>query len=270
MNSAAASLSDVLSSSGFGAPPMVRFPRIDPRADQDEEWCELYTGGEWLRLRLHDYADIYRQRGLYEHLFADLLECTSPQRVIGLLADVMRDHDDRPTDCSAIDLGAGNGMVGEQMRAVGVRRLVGVDIIPDAADAASRDRPGLYDDYVVADLCAPSDQDRRRLEQFEPNLLVTVSALGFGDIPPQAFWNALSAISTPGWVAFNIKSSFLSGDDSTGFCRLIRALFDREVLQLQASRRYAHRRNVQGERLHYVAMVARKMADLPEDLFADL
>jgi predicted TPR repeat methyltransferase len=190
--------------------------------------------------------------------------------VISLFNDVLREDGERPTACSAIDLGAGNGMVGEQMRAIGVRRLVGVDIIPEAAEAADRDRPGLYDDYVVADLCNPTQSDRKRLEKHQPDLLVTVSALGFGDIPPQAFWTALSAIQTPGWIAFNIKASFLAGDDSSGFCRLIRALFDRGIMQLQASRRYSHRLNVQGERLYYVAMVAKKMSELPEDLFADL
>jgi predicted TPR repeat methyltransferase len=251
--------------------PMVRFPRIDRNhIDQDEEWCEVYVDGDWMRLRLHDYADIYRQPGLYEHIFENLLECTSPQRVISLFSDVLREDGERPTACSAIDLGAGNGMVGEQMRGIGVRRLVGVDIIPEAADAAHRDRPGLYDDYVVADLCNPSPSDRKRLEKHQPDSLVTVSALGFGDIPPQAFWTALSAIQTPGWVAFNIKASFLAGDDSSGFCRLIRALFERGIMQLQASRRYSHRLNVQGERKYYVAMVAKKMAKLPEDLFADL
>lgn len=251
--------------------PIVRFPQIDDSSlDQDEEWCELYANGEWVRLRLHDYADIYAQPGLYEHLFAGLLECTSPERVVGLLCEVIRESEARVTCSSGIDLGAGNGMVGEQLRAAGVRRLVGVDIIPEAAAAAERDRPGLYDDYVVADLCHPSERDRRRLRQFAPDLLVTVSALGFGDIPPEAFWNALVSIQTPGWVAFNIKSTFLSGDDSTGFCRLIRALLDREVLQLQASRRYTHRRNVQGEQLDYVAMVVKKLQEVPEQMWGNL
>lgn len=259
------------SSQTFAASPIVRFPKLDrTMLDQDEEWCEVYADGQWKKLRLHDYADIYNQPGLYEHIFAGLLECTSPQRVTGLMADVARDHDIKLTDLSVLDLGAGNGMVGEQLRFAGMRHLVGIDIIPEAGTAAERDRPGLYDDYIVADLCQPTEDTRKRLRQHNPNLLVSVSALGFGDIPPQAFWNALEAIQTPGWVAFNIKSTFLAGDDSTGFCRLIRALMDQEVLELHASRRYSHRLNVQGERLHYVAMVARKLTELPEGLLESI
>lgn len=262
---------ETLSRTTFAASPMVRFPKVDhDDLDQDAEWCEVYNEGKWNRMRLHDYADIYDQPGLYEHLFATLLECTSPQRITNLLSNVVQDDGERMTDLSAIDLGAGNGMVGEQLRSAGVRRLVGSDLIPEAGNAAQRDRPGLYDDYVVADLCTPSDETMTRLAQYEPNLLVTVSALGFGDIPPEAFWNALKSITTPGWVAFNIKSSFLAGDDSTGFARLIRALMEKEVLELQASRRYHHRLNVQGQRLSYVAMIARKLTDLPEEILASI
>jgi len=45
---------------------------------------------------------------------------------------------------------------------------------------------------------------------------------------------------------------------------------ERGVLELQASRRYSHRLNVQGRRLHYVAMVARKLTDLPEEILASI
>lgn len=255
----------------FAASPLVRFPKVDRNLlDQDEEWCEVYIEGAWKRLRLHDYADIYNQPGLYEHLFSNLLECTSPKRIIDLLASVASEDGEQLTEFSAIDLGAGNGLISEQLRSHGVRHIVGSDIIPEAGAAAHRDRPGLYDDYVVADLCTPTDEVNARLTKHNPNLLVTASALGFGDIPPDAFWTGLKSIQTPGWVAFNIKADFLAGDDSTGFCRLIRALMDNEILELHATRRYHHRLNVQGQRLCYVAMIARKVAPLPEEILESI
>jgi hypothetical protein len=51
-----------------------------------------------------------------------------------------------------------------------------------------------------------------------------VAALGFGDIPPLAFFAAVKQIRTDGWLAFNIKESFLDHSDQAGFSRLIREL----------------------------------------------
>jgi predicted TPR repeat methyltransferase len=266
---------------GLEAPYAVRFPNarrggkgaVAPgKIDfaQDEEWCEVLSAGRWRQLRLHDYADIYKAPGLYEHIFEGLLRCNSPRRVVGLLAEVLQDWRELPTDLSVIDLGAGNGMVGEELRRLGVRGLVGVDIIPEAAEAARRDRPGIYDDYVVADLCDLSEGDAERLGRRQPNCLSTVSALGFGDIPTRAFATAFNLIATPGWLAFNIKESFLNASDASGFARLIHLLAEREIIQVQAYRRYSHRLSVSGRRLNYVAMTARKLREIPESLLGEV
>jgi hypothetical protein len=47
--------------------------------------------------------------------------------------------------------------------------------------------------------------------------LVTVAALGFGDIPAKAFIEAFNIIKSEAWVAFNIKDTFfdISDDLST-------------------------------------------------------
>ncbi len=45
-----------------------------------------------------------------------------------------------------LDLGAGNGVVGEELKKRGVSRLVGVDIITEAQAATERDRPGVIND----------------------------------------------------------------------------------------------------------------------------
>lgn len=242
--------------------PVVRFPRVERQLEQDSEWCEVYSDGEWQRLRLHDYADIYRQPGLYEQLFAKLLQCRSPQRVVGLLENVLADDRQNITQLNVLDIGAGNGLVGEEYRRRGVRGLIGLDIVPEAAAAAKRDRPGLYDDYLVADLTKLTAIQVERLKSAEINALSTVSALGFGDIPVRAFAAAYAFVAVGGWLAFNIKENFLSGQDSTGFSRLIRALSDTGAIQLEAYRRYTHRLSVAGKPLKYVAMVARKKTEV--------
>jgi len=248
----------------------IRFPTDERAYAQNEEWCEVLTEGSWDRIVLHDYPEIYRRPGLYEYIFAKMLRCTSPQVVARLLADVLPDFNVLPTSLRLIDLGAGNGMVGEQMRQLGVQKLVGIDIIPEAAEAAERDRPGLYDDYIVADLCALDEADRARLAAANANCLTTVSALGFGDIPPLAFQTAFNHVATPGWLVFNIKETFLSGRDLTGFARMIRAMCDRDIIQIQAYRRYSHRLSVTGKPLYYIAMVARKLKDIPEGMAEEM
>ena len=55
----------------------------------------------------------------------------------------------------------------------------------------------------------------------------------------------------------------LSGDDSSGFSRLIDKAIDDGALELKAERRYRHRLSLSGEPLYYVAMVAEKAHDLP-------
>src|SRR3954451_2017553 len=133
-------------------------------ADQDEEWCEVEVDGETRRLRFHDYSDIYSIPGLYERLIYERLGCQSPRVIAGLLRDELESRDQDPADLRVLDLGAGNGIVAEELSDVGVDHFVGVDIIPEAATAAERDRPGLYDEYVVADLLDPDSGVAKRLK----------------------------------------------------------------------------------------------------------
>lgn len=239
------------------------------RVDQDEEWCEIATNGTRRRVRFHDYHEIYTIPGLYEHIFYDKLECISPQVVRSLLEEEVRKDGLEPSELSVLDVGAGNGMVGEELADMGATELVGVDIIAEAAEAAERDRPHVYDDYYVADLTQPDAETRRELGEKGFNCLTTVAALGFGDIPPLAFAEAYNYVETPGWAAFNIKEDFLDHRDSTGFSRLIRRMLDEGALEHRAQRHYRHRLSLAGDPLHYVAMVAVKRGDVPMEWVED-
>ena len=219
--------------------------------------------GSQKRIRFHDYAAIFDIPGLYERLFYDRLECISPFRVTRLLADVAREHGQPPEDLRVLDLGAGNGMVGDELQSLGVKTIVGVDIIPEARSAAMRDRKGIYQDYLVTDMTDVPKDDARRLVSKELNCLTTVATLGFGDIPPKAFSTALSLLATPGWLAFNIKEDFLHERDDSGFARMVRELSRLGVIRIEAYRRYRHRLSVDGRPLYYVAMIASKQRDVP-------
>ncbi len=237
---------------------------VGERYDQDTEWCWIEVAGEpRQRLRFHDYAEIFGVKGLYERLFYDELQCNSPRTMRELLAQALDQGGQDPAELRVLDLGAGNGMVAEELDDLGADRLVGVDIIEAARDAAQRDRPGLYDDYLVADMSEPSVGEDRTLREADLNCLTSVAALGFGDIPPAAFANAFNYVAPGGFVAFNLRDHFLEDTDPSGFNLLIRRMLTEGTIDPVVRRRYRHRLSVSGQPLYYVAIVARKTADVP-------
>jgi hypothetical protein len=93
-----------------------------------------------------------------------------------------------------------------------------------------------------------------------------VAVLGFGDIPPLAFIQALNLIEKEGWVVFNIKETFLHDSDSTGFSKLIRELIFSEYLNINHLECYRHRISIEGYPLYYFSVVCWKNADVPMKL----
>ncbi len=249
----------------------IRFPSPDEAVAQDEEWCEVEVEGEVRRIRFHDYHEVYSVPGLYEQLFYEELECQSPAVIRDLFKEQLERTGADPSELVVLDVGAGNGMIAEELERIGAGSMVGVDIIEEAGEAAERDRPGLYEDYFVLDLTQIPDDARARLEAKGFNCLTSVAALGFGDIPPRAFAEAYNLVSDGGWIAFTIKEDFLSKrEDDTGFSQLIRRMLEKGALELLGERRYRHRLSMTREPLHYMAMVARKQSDVPLSWTEDL
>jgi len=243
----------------------LALPEPSVALTQDAEWCVVRTDDGWQQIRFHDYGEIYCIPGLYERIFYDVLKCNSPATVCDLLSGEMRKAGFAAADLRALDLGAGNGMVGEQLREAGVETVVGVDICEEAAIAAERDRPGVYTDFLVSDMTDLPEKDYRHLRAFRFTGMTCVAALGFGDIPPEAFVQAYNLVARDGWVAFNIKADFLTDRDPSGFARLIRSMLEEKTLRLMVQKRYCHRISTDGRPLPYVAMVGRKAEDVPED-----
>jgi SAM-dependent methyltransferase len=245
--------------------PGIRVPR-DPSLPQDAEWIEVEVEGAWQRIRLHDYHRLYAIPGLYEGLFNRLLRCSSPLRVVSLLAEVMREQEASVQELRVLDLGAGSGLVGYELQNLNPDCVVGVDIIEEAREATLRDRPWCYDDYLVADFTRIPEEVEAHIRSYRLNAMTCVAALGFGDIPTKAFVQALDVIQVPGWLAFNIKEAFIQEQDVSGFDALVRQLAREGIIQIQCYRRYQHRLSCAGEPLYYIAMVARKERELPDTL----
>jgi len=238
--------------------PRVILPETDGRVDQDEEWFEVVEGCRRRRMRMHDYAELFSTPGLYEALVYKTLECRSPERVLRPLEGAVAVAGQSFRNLRVLDLGAGNGIVGEMLRQMGAAEIVGVDILPEAAEAARRDHPEAYDDYLVVDLTETNEAAERRLEKLAPNCVVTVAALGYGDIPAEAFQKVLDQLETDGWLAMCIKDRFLDLEDDSGFGKLIRGQVRDGGIEIVHRERYVHRKSIAGEDLFYEAVIARK------------
>ena len=237
--------------------PPVAIPKT-LTAPQDGEWVVAKLNGHWEEIRIQDYARLFEVPGLYEQVVYEALECQSPEMIATLLERCMESHSPSMEDLKVLDLGAGNGCVAEELHDHGAREFVAVDICTEARQAAERDRPGLYDLYLLDDMTSPKPATVKALEQARPNCLCCVAALGFDDIPAEAFANALEFVAPDGWVAFTIKSDFVQNGDASGFRRLIDQLIDTGGLEVEERRSYTHRLSTDGRPLEYLAYVARK------------
>lgn len=246
----------------------IQFPQIDAHnlAQNESYFFVVESNDKKRKIRFHDYDKIYEIPGLYEQVFYDRLKCSSPVKVAEILKSAIDQSNENFSELRVLDLGAGNGLMGEALKKYGVSRMLGVDIIPEAQMATERDRPHLYDAYYVADFCNLADDEKEEFSSWSLNCLTTVAALGFGDIPPKAFIEAFNIIQSEGWVGFNIKETFLNESDESGFSQMIRELIFSKYMDIYHLERYRHRLSIEGEPLYYYAIAAKKTADIPRRL----
>ncbi len=246
----------------------ISFPITDAHTlAQDEAYFVLKENGKDLRIGFHDYDKIYDRPGLYEQLFYMRLRCTSPRKARDLLEVVLQHNRVELGELRVLDLGAGNGMVGELLNAA---RVIGVDISESARLACERDRPGSYDAYYVTDMTKMNKQLTAEMKSWELDCLTCIAALGFGDIPVQAFANAFNLIRNDGWVVFNIKDSFLQESDQSGFSMLVKHLLVNDSLHVHHLERYQHRVSIDGRPLFYFVLIGRKGADISPAVMSGL
>jgi hypothetical protein len=239
----------------------IEYPGRECLLDQDEEWFHLKSETGQERIKVHEYDRVYDVPGLYEEVVYNKHQCDSPKVIAGMLKETMATHGDGDATLRVLDFGAGNGVSGEVLQEkVNAEVLVGIDIIEEAKKAAQRDRPEIYDDYYVMDLSQPEPEDARTLKGWDFNALVTIAALGFGDIPTRAFVNSFNLMPDGSWVAFNIKDRFLSSADDTGYNEMLQEMIG-SSLQVYRKHRYCHRLSMAGDPLHYYAIVGRKEDD---------
>ncbi|WP_375498434.1 hypothetical protein [uncultured Jatrophihabitans sp.] len=221
---------------------------IDPSAPATpgSETFGLERGGSRRTMRIHDYDEVYAVPGLYEHVVQDLLGCTSPQTLAAALAVRVVAAGAAPSSVRCLDVGAGNGVSGEALTAAGLSPVAALDISAAAKDAAARDRPGLYVEYVVGalgDVELPALVRRLGL-----NALVSAGALTGRHIEPPVLAETWATFATGDWLAFTCAEQHADG---------ARSDFEAHTT-FELDERFLHRRLTNGDPVWYRVLVGRR------------
>ncbi len=229
-----------------------------PGHDQTEESIVVrHADGATERFRLHEYTRVYAVPRLYERVVQERLECASPAALTAALLGCAADAGVEASDLGVFDLGAGNGVVGETLRENGVGSLVASDKIAAARDAALRDRPGLYAEYLVGDtddLAQVGDLIRAH----GLNALVAAGALGLGHISAASFHRLWSRFPAGAWFAVSLQVD-LAAPGGSDFGDYLAGFEHRaDGGEILVRERFRHRLTMAGEPITYVAVVARK------------
>ena len=231
-----------------------------PGRRQGQEEFVLRSDGDESRIVLHDYAAVYAVPGLYEEVVQRQLRCASPATVAEALLEAAADAGVAPADVRAFDLGAGNGVVGEEMRDRGVTVVAGADGIPEARDAAHRDRPGLYRHYVVGERL-DVDGIAAMVRDEGLTALVAAGAVGEGHVPVDSLGQLWDAFPPGSLLALTIKD----GGPETGDhdvadvdAMLSRTAGTAHPTRTVVRRRFRHRVSMAGAELYYLVLAAVK------------
>lgn len=243
-------------------PYLVRFPDHADSLALEEEYFYVQLEGSEQKIRLHDYARIYRHPGLYEHVVTERLQCRSPWVVVELLTGELDRAGVGLSSLKVLDFGAGCGIAGEILHNRGIRTIVGLDMVAEAGEAARRDRPGVYAAYLVGDICRLQPEFWTALEPYPLNTLISVSSVASGHIAPDAFATAFNLIVDGGWIAFNVLYNPADGQVDANVYRFKQQVLHSGCMQVRAERIYNHRLLMNGRWVENVAVVGQKRKNL--------
>jgi hypothetical protein len=209
-----------------------------------------HADGRTEELRLHDYDRLYALPGVYEQIVQDRLGCRSPAELAGMLGHAADGLGWDRTAVRVLDIAAGNGVSGEALQAAGLHPVLGTDIVESAREAALRDRPGLYDQYLTLDLLALTADERAAITALGANALSCVAPVGVhgSELPPPALVAAASLLAPDALVVYMHDPRRGVPDAMTAevwAAGLGRAGTDVQAEVLER-RRYVHRRTVNG------------------------
>lgn len=220
--------------------------RLDPTPGaQHEERLTVTVDGREETMRLHDYDRVYSIPGLYDEILRRL-EYASPAKVAELL---LAAPGVEPAALRVLDLAAGNGVSADPLLAGGIKTLVGMDLIPEAREAALRERPGAYVEFVADDMGKPGLMEELVARH---GLNALACSGGISHIPVEAFATGWAAFPSGSWLVATAAE-----DMADPAVEPYGAFFADELADVYAER-FVHRRAMSGEPIEYTALRGRK------------
>lgn len=228
-----------------------------------EEFFWLSQNRKERKLRVHDYAQIYQIPHLYEHLM-EKLQAKSHIVLSSLLIDRVTQAGGDVKDLIVLEVGAGSGMVGKALADLGIKSITGIDILPEAAQAAKRQCPGVYENYYVEDLTNLSETAQESLRSRGFNCMVCASALTSNHVPPLGLASAFNLIAPNSWIAFNVKKELWEEKGEASFVAWNPWVAETDIFEIVQSHEYQHRFHMDGSPIYYIAIIGTKRANIPK------
>lgn len=237
------------------------FPVYFPDASnlsQGQEYFFIEIEGEKEKIQLHDYVKIYSIPWLYEKVLYELLKCNTPVAICDNFKKALQGSNVNPLDLQVLEIGAGSGIFGEQLKSVGIKRIAGLDILDIAREAAERDRPGLYDDYYVADLTNLPKAMYQKLENQKFSCVAVASATGWGHhIPVFGFATAFNLLSPGGWFIYHVKRD-KDDPECAELCNWIDEIIGSQQMRLVSKESCFHRYSIDNKPIFYDVSIGTK------------
>ena len=210
------------------------------------------------QVKLHDYTTMYSVPGLYETVIYDVLKCNSHC----LLTEHIKFLGGKKK-IRVIELGAGNGVFAEELKNnTHVDYIMGVDINPIAKKAAMRDRPELYDDYLISDIALLKESTIKTIREKKFDFLVIPSALALAHIPVKSLSKIIDMLPKNAHFVFNLKrkivSDFFVKCPESG-CFLFKEDEINDQVKNVHHEEYIHRYNFSGEPYYYMCFIYKKI-----------
>ncbi|MEM9540689.1 MAG: class I SAM-dependent methyltransferase [Cyanobacteria bacterium P01_E01_bin.42] len=226
-----------------------------------EEFFWLKQNGKERKVRLHDYSESYRIPYLYEYLMGKV-QAQSYSILPSLLINRVKDEGNSIKDLVVLDVGAGSGMMGKALANFGIESIVGIDILPEAAEAAKREYPEVYENYYVEDLSNLSEATEKTLSSKAFNCLICGSALGFNHIPASGWNTAFNAILPNSWIVFNVHREQWEDKGETSFVARHPWIANTEIFEIIEIRNFRYRFYLDGRSLHGSAIIGKKRTNI--------
>ncbi len=218
-----------------------------------------YADGRTEDLRLHDYGRVYSIPGLYEQIVHERLGCSSPRELTAMLAAAVDGLGWERQAVGVIDLAAGNGISGQALADQNLRPVLGTDILPEAREAALRDRPGVYDAYETLDLLALSHEQRQAIARLQASAVSCVAPVGDASqqLPPAALAAVVKLLAPDALIAYMHDPMFGVPDTVADELRAGK----RVRVQQLGRKRYLHRRTLAGRPYKMDGVILRVQRD---------